>query len=354
LGGDEFAIVLPGTDQAGAEHVAKRLLDAICIPYMLDNEVARIGVSIGIAVYPADGATPEQLMRSADTALYKAKAPGGDSICCFMTEDGEREHKRIQLEQYFRNAVEWCELTLVYQPICDVTTTNPVAFEALLRWIHPALGNISPSDFIPLAEQTGLIIPLGRWVIEVACAEAAAWALPLRVAVNLSPAQFRDRDLLAFIADVLRRTGLAPDRLDLEVTEGLLLEDAEDVVMTMRSLRTMGVHMVLDDFGTAHANLSSLRGFPFDSVKIDRSFLRALNSDRQARVLVESMLTMARALDLEVIAEGVETQEQLALLALLRCRWVQGFLLGRPAPSAATRERIVALADAAAQRAEAL
>jgi EAL domain-containing protein (putative c-di-GMP-specific phosphodiesterase class I) len=213
----------------------------------------------------------------------------------------------MQLEQDLRTAVELQHFTLAYQPICDVSTREPVAFEALLRWNHADRGPVSPAEFIPISEQTGLILPLGRWVIEVACAEAAAWASPLRVAVNLSPAQFRDHDLRSFIQGVLSRTGLPATRLDLEVTEGLLLEDVEDIVKTMQALRGLGIRMVLDDFGTAHANLSYLRRFPFDAVKIDRSFLRALNSDRQARALVEAMLAMARALGLDVIGEGVET-----------------------------------------------
>jgi EAL domain-containing protein (putative c-di-GMP-specific phosphodiesterase class I) len=233
---------------------------------------------------------------------------------------------------------------LAYQPICEAATQQPVAFEALLRWAHPTRGAVSPSEFIPIAERTGMIIPLGRWALEAACAEAATWALPLRIAVNLSPAQFRDRDLLEFVSDVLERTGLAAARLDLEVTEGLLLEDSGDVVATMQALRAMGIHMVLDDFGTANSNLSYLRGFPFDAVKIDRSFLRALNSDSQARALVEAMLAMARALGLDVVGEGVETAEQLALLSHLQCRWVQGFLLGRPAGREDTREMIWGLA----------
>jgi diguanylate cyclase (GGDEF)-like protein len=344
LGGDEFAIVLPGANLAGAELVSRRLLDSIGLPYLLNGAVARIGVSIGIAIYPADGATAEQLMRNADTALYKAKALGRNIWFAYTSEDGQREQIRMRLRQDIRTAVEQQDFTLAYQPICDAASGEPVAFEALLRWIHPTGTPVLPAEFIPIAEQTGMIIPLGRWVIETACAEAAAWDLPLRVAVNLSPAQFRDRALPNFISDVLARSGLAADRLDLEVTEGLLLEDVGDVVLTMQKLRSMGIRMVLDDFGTAHSNLSYLRGFPFDAVKIDRSFLRALNSDSQARALVEAMLTMARALDLDVVGEGVETPEQLALLAHLRCRWVQGFLLGRPQPADITRDLIMQLA----------
>ena len=344
LGGDEFAILLPGATQAGAEQACQRLLELIRKPYTLGVEQARIGVSIGIATYPRDGATAEQLLSNADTALYQAKGAGRNTWCAFASADGQREHHRILLEQDFRTAVELQQFTLAYQPICDGVTSEPASFEALLRWNHPDRGSVSPAEFIPVAEQTGLIIPLGRWVIEVACAEAAAWAMPLRIAVNLSPAQFRDHTLLGFIQDVLLRTGLPPTRLDLEVTEGLLLDDVEDVVRTMQAMRAMGIRLVLDDFGTAHSNLSYLRGFPFDTVKIDRIFLRALNSDPQARALVEAILAMARALDLDVVGEGVETQEQLALLSHLQCRWVQGYLLGRPAPSEETRDRIWKLA----------
>jgi EAL domain-containing protein (putative c-di-GMP-specific phosphodiesterase class I) len=317
---------------------------------VLGGEVARIGVSIGIAGYPADGGTADQLLRSADSALYQVKAAGRNGWRSYASADGQREHQRLALERALRTAVELEQFTLAYQPICDAVSGAPVAFEALLRWHHPERGAISPAEFIPVAEQTGLIIPLGRWVIETACAEAAAWALPLRISVNLSPAQFREHDLQGYITDVLARSGLAARRLDLEVTEGLLLEDTSAVISTMQALRALGVRMVLDDFGTAHSSLSYLRGFPFDSVKIDRSFMRALNSDGQARALVEAMLAMARALGLSVVGEGVETAEQLALLRHLRCDQVQGYLLGRPASAEATREWLWGLAGGAGAR----
>ena len=349
LGGDEFAIVLPGASLNGAEQVSQRLLESIGQPYDLGGSVGRIGVSIGVAIYPLDGGTAEQLLRNADTALYKAKSAGRNNWRAYTSEEGDREHKRMALEQDIRTAVEQQQFTLAFQPICDTTTRTPLGFEALLRWNHPERGAISPAEFIPIAEQTGTIIPLGRWVIEAACAQAAAWAIPLRVAVNLSPAQFRDHDLLEFITNTLAQTGLAAERLELEVTEGLLLEDLDSVVRTMQALRGMGIRMILDDFGTAHSNLSYLRGLPFDGVKIDRSFLRALNSDAQARALVEAMLAMARALGLDVVGEGVETPEQLALLSLLQCRCAQGYLLGRPQPPDVTRELVWTLAGARAR-----
>jgi diguanylate cyclase (GGDEF)-like protein len=352
MGGDEFAIVLAdglGAAEA-AQHIAQRLLEDVRMPYVLGDKQARIGVSIGIATSPADGTSVEALLRNADTALYQAKTTGRNAWRAYASEEGVLERNRIALEQDLREAVELQALTLVYQPICDAATGLPVAFEALLRWNHARRGTVSPAEFIPLAEKTGLIVPLGRWVIETACAEAATWAIPARIAINLSPVQFRERDLLGYISDVLRRTGLAPGRLEVEVTEGLLLDDNSVVVADMQALRAMGVRMVLDDFGSAHASLSYLRGFPFDQVKIDRSFMRALSSDRRALALVEAMLTMARVLGLSVVGEGVETQEQLTLLRHLRCDLVQGFLLGHPASADAARQWLWQLA---AQRGEA-
>jgi diguanylate cyclase (GGDEF)-like protein len=340
LGGDEFAIIAARTNLTEAQELARRLLDAIRLPYAVGGGTVRIGISIGVAMFPADAGTAEQLLRNADTALYKAKAAGRDTWRAYASEDGQRQHERMALELDFRTAVAVGQFSLVYQPICDAVTGSPVAFEALVRWNHPIRGVISPAEFIPVAEQTGLIIPLGRWIIETACAAAAGWPEAMRLAVNLSPAQFRERGLIGFVRELLARVGLAPARLDFEVTEGLLFEDAEDVVSTMRALSALGIRMVLDDFGTAHSNLSYLRGFPFEAVKIDRTFMRALNTDRDARAIVEAILVMARALGLEVIGEGVETQEQLGLLRHLGCRLVQGYFLGYPASAQETLDRL--------------
>lgn len=350
MGGDEFSVVLANGDAARAAQVARRLLEAVRQPHLLGGHHVMVGVSIGIAVYPLDGGTVEQLLRNGDAALYQAKAGGRNRWCAYASDVGDRKRHRMALESDLREAVEKHQFSLAYQPICDAVTTEPVAFEALLRWNHPLRGTVSPGEFVPLAEQTGLIVDLGRWALEAACAEAAAWALPMRIAVNLSPAQFRDPGLLGFITDMLARTGLAATRLELELTEGLLLEQTEGVVGVMQALRDLGVRMVLDDFGTANSNLSYLRGFPFDAVKIDRSFLRALSSDRQARALVEAMLTMSHALGLDMVGEGVETQEQLSMLRHLQCDRVQGYLLGRPEPAEVARE---GLWQRAARRADA-
>jgi diguanylate cyclase (GGDEF)-like protein len=340
MGGDEFAILLPEADSAVAQQVAQRMLSMVRLPYLIEGHSVCVGVSIGIATCPLDGNTAEALLRNADAALYQAKRDGRN---CFRQHVGDAvqpERERRAMEAALRLAVEEQDFQLAYQPICNTMTGQTVAFEALLRWQHGERGAVAPAEFIPLAEQTGLIIPLGRWALAAACAEAAAWPVPARIAVNLSPQQFCAGDLLASVEQVLGESGLDPRRLELEITEGMVLEHSEAVIGTMRALRGMGIRLVLDDFGTANANLSYLRGFPFDAVKIDRSFLRALNTDRQARALVEAMLAMARALGLEVVGEGVETPEQLAMLRHLRCDLIQGYLLGRPEDAAAARERL--------------
>lgn len=334
LGGDEFAIVLTDQSFTSVRHVAEMLIASLSLPFTIQNEVLRIGVSIGIAAYPADGAIAEQLLHTADVALYQAKAGGRNVWRAYASQDGARERLRASLLQDVQTALDTTGFTLAYQPICDVVSGRPLAFEALLRWDHPTRGPVSPAEFIPMAEETGLIVRLSRWVIEQACADAVHWPHHIGLCVNLSPAWFRDPDLAAHTREVLQTSGLAAERLSLEVTEGVMLDETAPTLRTMRTLRGMGVRMVLDDFGSAHASLSYLRGFPFDLVKIDRSFMRALNTDHQARALVEAMLTMAHALGLAVVAEGVETPEQLTMLRHLACDRAQGFLLGAPMPAA--------------------
>ncbi len=338
MGGDEFAALLPGVDGAIAARVAQRLLQSVGQPFEVAGHEVQVGVSIGIVVWPLDGATAEELLRHADAALYQAKAAGKNRWRAHAAELGDREHLRHALEQEMREALAQRQFSLAYQPICEAESGSPVAFEALLRWTHPTRGALPPGEFIPLAEQTGLILPLGRWALEAACAEAAAWAVPARVAVNVSLAQIRAPDFLAVVQGALAHAGLPGHRLDLELTEGLLLEEGEALLEVMQALRGMGVRLVLDDFGATDSNLSHLRGLPFDAVKIDRSFMRALNSDRQARALVTAIMAMAHAIDLQVVGKGVETAEQLAMLRHLRCDLVQGYLLGRPMPGETARE----------------
>ncbi len=341
MGGDEFAVVQPLVEQPHhAERLAARLLDLISRPYDIDGTPALIGVSIGIAIYPAHGMSAGTLLRNADTALYRAKADGR-GVCRMFDESMEAAQRNVfQLEQDLRHALSRNELHLAYQPIVDAGSRTVLAYEALLRWNHPVRGPISPAEFIPLAEMTGAIVPIGLWVLETACAEAVSWPEDIRVSVNLSPLQFRQGDLVALVTDVLQRTGLAPDRLSLEVTEGLLLDGTRQVLAMMEELRTLGVRFSLDDFGTAHAGLSYLRCFPFDAIKIDKSFVQDAVAQLESRAIVKTILAMASVLKLNVIAEGVETEEQLKLLRQMRCRQVQGYLTGRPAPANAIHDQI--------------
>lgn len=346
MGGDEFAVVQPMIDRPeDAEKLALRLLDLIARPYEIDGRTALIGVSIGIAFYPAHGVTAGQLLGSADTALYRAKADGRGIFRLFDQSMEAAQRDVFQMEQDLRNALDRNELHLAYQPIVDSSTRTVLAFEALLRWTHPLRGPINPAEFIPLAEMSGSILPIGLWVLETACAEAASWLNPIRVSVNLSPLQFRQGDLVSLIKNILLRTGLPADRLTLEVTEGLLLDGTRQVLGMMEDLRALGVRFSLDDFGTAHAGLSYLRCFPFDAIKIDKSFVQDALTRPESRAIVKTILVMGNVLKLNVIAEGVETEDQLKLLLQLRCRQVQGFLTGRPMPARAVREFISTLED---------
>lgn len=347
LGGDEFAVVLPEVEARTAGQVAQRLVGELRLPYLVDGTAVTVGVSIGLAMFPQDGGGAEQLLRQADAALYEAKRGGRNTWRAHAAEAGARERERQAMAEELGRAIAADGLTLLYQPICDAAGGGVTGFEALLRWTHPLRGPIAPAEFLPLAEQHGLILPLGRWVIAAACAEAAAWPAPARVAVNLSPSQFRDPALLGTIDQALARSGLAPQRLELELTEELLREEPGQVLAVMQALRARGVRLGLDDYGTTKAQAGHVSGFPFDSVKIDRSLLRALSSDRQARSLVESMLAAARSQGLAVVGEGVETPEQLALLRHLRCDRVQGYLIGRPDTGAAARARLAGNAAAA-------
>ncbi len=330
-GGDEFAIVQSCAGQPfAATALAQRLLHAISKPFELQGRRSVIGVSIGIALYPQDGETPDALLRNADTALYQAKEAGRNSFRLFNETMQVHQQERILIEQDLRDAIEGRHFTLAYQPVCDSMSLRIVGFEALLRWSHRLRGPIQPDQFIPLAETSGLIVPLGRWALESACAEAATWDPPVCLSVNLSPLQFRQPDLPQQIADVLERTGLPAERLDLEVTEGLLLDESDLVLKTMRGLKEKGIRITLDDFGTAYASLSYLRRFPFDRIKIDKSFIRGICDDDSTLAIVEAILSLGDRLNLAVVAEGAETERELDVLRKLGCRLVQGYLSGRP------------------------
>jgi diguanylate cyclase len=287
-------------------------------------------VSVGIAVFPTDGESPDALLRNADIALYRAKEAGRNTVRLFDPEMQIQQRERSHLEHDLREAIEQKQFVLAYQPICDSGSLRVVGFEALLRWNHPTRGLIQPDEFVQLAEASGLIAPLGHWALETACAEAATWDPPVCLSVNLSPLQFRQADLPEQVAEILSRSGLPPERLDLEVTEGLLLEESELVLGITRKLQGQGVRITLDDFGTAYASLSYLRRFPFDRMKIDQSFIRGVCDDPSTLAIVQTILSLGEQLNVAVVAEGVEAERELALLRRLGCRLVQGYLSGRP------------------------
>ncbi len=344
LGGDEFAVVQPrGGQPYEAVQLAQRLVHMLGQPFDIDGQPSLIGASVGIALYPADGTTPDALLRNADAALYDAKGAGRNTCRLFEPSLASIQEEKFLIERDIKEAFEREAFTLAYQPICDAMTLEVRGLEALLRWNHPVKGPMPPARFVPVAEASGLILPLGWWAFETSCTEAATWAEPVCLSVNFSPLQFRQPGLTEQIAEVLARTGLAPTRLHLEVTEGLLLDDTGSVLHTMQALRAQGIQITLDDFGTAFASLSTLRRFPFDGIKIDMSFIQGMCSDDGTLAIVEALLSLGERLNLNVVAEGVETEEELETLRRLGCRRVQGYLTGRPMP----RERVrLLLADA--------
>ena len=338
MGGDEFAIIQPTDSQPDeAVSLAKRLLETVTQPFELAGRQAMVGVSIGIALYPQHGESPDLLLRNADQAMYRAKKAGRKTHCLFDPAMGDSQQEPVLVEQDLKDAISRGDFSLVYQPVCDSRSLHIVGFEALLRWRHPLLGSIKPDQFIPLAEKSGLILPLGRWVLETACAEAACWDRPAHLSVNLSPVQFRQPDLPEQVADVLSQTGLPASRLRLEVTEGLLLEESDLVQRTMRGIQAQNIRIVLDDFGTAYASMSYLRRFPFSGIKIDKSFVRSLCDDDVTLAIVQAILSLADRLNLAVVAEGVETERELNTLRKLGCRLIQGYLTGRPMDSQQAR-----------------
>jgi len=350
LGGDEFAVLLQGLSEAEqAQDVAQRISAAVSAPFLLDGHEAQVGASIGIALCARDdpeGADPALLLRQVDTALYQAKAEGRGRNRFFQARMHVVLHRRKELERDLRRALAEGGLEVHYQPIWGLAPDRIVGAEALVRWHHPEYGMVPPAEFIPLAESEGMIGELGAWVLRVACARAARWP-GLCLAVNLSPEQVRRSGLVELVTTVLAETGLAPNRLELEITEGLLLQDTAATLATIGRLRGLGVGVALDDFGSGYSSLSYLRRFPFSKLKIDRSFVADMTADAGTAAIVQAVMALGRSLAMRVVAEGVETEGQLALLRAMNCDEVQGYLLGRPGPAEAF-ERLVALTPATA------
>ena len=331
LGGDEFVILqFDLTQTYMAEALAQRLIARLAEPTMIAGQQVRIGASAGVALYPLDGADSDTLLKHADMALYCAKTGGRGTFRRFDRWMARSLQERRALENDLRRAFEADELELYFQPQFSSADLAVTGFEALLRWNHPDLGSIPPASFVAMAEACGLIESIGCWVLERACREAVGWGIPCRVAVNVSPLQIKDAGFGQLVAGVLARTGLPPALLEIEVTEGVLIDDDQRVLGVLRELKSSGVRLTLDDFGTGYSSLSYLLRLPFDKIKIDKSFIQEQPTDSGAAAIVEAILLMSRRLGLEVVAEGVETEQQLAVIRQQQCMDIQGFLLARP------------------------
>jgi diguanylate cyclase len=339
LGGDEFAIVAPNlAGPARAGQLAERLLETIRVENQGSSTAAPIAMSIGIAIFPGDALDRASLLTHSDTALYRAKSDGRGIYRFFEVAMGREVRERRLLENDLRYAVARGELRLVYQPQYCIGSDEPFGFEALLRWRHPENGDVPPSVFIPLAEESGLILQIGEWVLRAACREAASWPRPLSVAVNISAVQLRAPNLAQLVHEIMLQTGLSASRLELEITESALIEDPNRALNTLRQVKALGVRIAMDDFGTGHSSLSNLRAFPFDKIKIDRSFVKSVNCNEQAATIVRAVLGLGRGLGMPVLAEGVETAAELEFLDQESCSEAQGYFLSKPQPIASFRQ----------------
>ena len=335
FGGDEFAVIQGGVSSvADADVLARRIVDLLGRAYVIEGHLINIGASVGVALAPADGTDPDVLMRNADLALYRAKKDGRDTFRFFEPEMDARMQARRSLELDLRKALALHEFELVYQPQMNLETDQLVGCEALIRWRHPTRGTVSPAEFIPLAEEIGLIIPIGEWVVRTACKEAARWPGELTIAVNLSPAQFKSKKLVEMVASALRTSGLASNRLELEITEGLLLQENQANLTTLHALRDLGLRISMDDFGTGYSSLSYLRSFPFDKIKIDRSFISGETSNADSMAIIGAIASLGASFGMTTVAEGVETPEQMQRIRTEGCTDVQGYLISRPISAA--------------------
>ncbi len=331
LAGDEFALLLrPIEGPVEAAGIAEQLISAFSAPFEIEGRTVQVGTSVGIAMAPGDGTSTDALMKNADLALHKAKREGRSVYHFFEPGMDASLQRRRVIEAGLQTALQRQELHLVYQPLIRLKDNAVSCFEALLRWDHPVLGAVSPAEFIPVAEETGLIVPIGEWVLGQACAAGTSWPGDIRVAVNLSPIQFKNRSLADLVQSVLDQTGLAPHRLELEITESLLLADSEPVLATLHGLRSSGIRIAMDDFGTGYSSLSYLRSFPFDKIKIDRSFMRGLTGRDDDMAIIKAIVGLGHSLGMSTTAEGIETKAQLDAVRTQGCDEVQGFYFSRP------------------------
>jgi diguanylate cyclase (GGDEF)-like protein len=334
LGGDEFILVLPSASAEGAAHVAEKVLKSLSAPYQIEHHELNVTASLGIAMYPNDGHTYDALSMCADAAMYRAKQGGRNTFRFFTREMQERSDRTLQLENALRRALDMDQLELHYQPQISLADGRVIGVEALLRWRHPELGNVSPADFVPIAEESGLILPIGEWVLRIAICQMQLWqeaGLPTMVmAVNLSAVQFRQSRLPELVSQTLEEFKLPPECLELELTEGVAMDNPVGAIAVMNDLHERGVHMSIDDFGTGYSSLSYLKRFKVYKLKIDQSFVRDLSTDPEDAAIVEAIIGLSRSLGLKTIAEGVETAEQLAFLRERGCDEAQGYHIGRP------------------------
>lgn len=337
LGGDEFTIILEELQNTeDATTVARKILDVMNQPFIIDGHEMFVTTSIGIAIYPQDGEDIEELLKNADTAMYRAKEQGRNNYRYYTSDMNAKAVEHLIMENRMRYALQRDEFTLYYQPQIDLHSQEITGLEALIRWHHPDLGLLYPNQFLPLAEDTGLIMPIGAWVLQKACMQAAQWqkaGLPaMRMAVNLSPLQFKQPDLVNIVAEALKTSHLDPQLLELEITESFLVDDVENAVITLKKLHELGVQLAIDDFGTGYSSLSYLKSFPLNTLKIDRSFVRDISTDEGDAAIAEAIVGLAQTLRLRVMAEGVETEEQLHFLRTRGCDQAQGMLIGEPLP----------------------
>jgi len=356
LGGDEFAVIFRTPSQAELRAFLKRVRAELLAPIQLEDVAFSIGASMGVALYPNGDDDMESLINNADLALHRAKADPLEKICFYQNAMGDVVRARRKLTSELREAIDRSQLELHYQVQKSVSSGDIVGYEALIRWNHPEHGRIPPADFIPLAEASGLIVPIGAWVLRTACEQAATWASPYKIAVNLSPLQFAQANLPKKVEDILSESGLDPARLELELTESTIIADKQRTLDTLRRMKAFGVSVALDDFGTGYSSLETLRAFPFDKIKLDRLFMQEIETDDSAKAILRAVLALGKSLGVPVLAEGIETEGQLSMLKREGCTEAQGYFLGRPAPmhmhlADVARPALARVANAAPSRA---
>jgi len=338
LGGDEFIILMSElVDSNHAASLGQRVLDVVAEPFLLGDHEAYVSASLGITVYPDDGVKTTQLLRNADAAMYKAKERGKANFRFYTTDMNKNAQERLVLKNGLTKALGRGEFELLYQPKLDLAEDRVTGVEALMRWKSPDLGRVSPEQFIPILEETGHVVEVGEWAIRTACEQHLAWRKaglpPVRVAVNLSARQLRELDFVDMFRNIMQETGIGPDGLEVEITESMIMSDAENSVIAIKALHDAGIHVAMDDFGTGYSSLSYLKRFPIDTIKIDRSFVNDIATNPDDAEIIRTIISMGRTLNRKIVAEGVESEDQLKLLKEYRCDQIQGYYLSRPLPA---------------------